>query len=383
MPRGRHNGRLAILSDAIFPYHKGGKEERLRALTNLLVQTDAPDIHIYTMQWWDGPSVIQRDGLTLHAIMPKTALYTRTGRRSMWEAIRFSLATLKLLREDFDLLEVDHMPIIPLFTAKIVSLIKRTPLIGTWHEVWGWQTWREYLGPLGVIATALEWLSARLPNHIIAVSDHTATGLRSQLGYRGPLTVVKNGIDLAAFDAVPAAPHAKSDLIFVGRLIKHKNLDMLVSAVGLLVPHHPRITLTIIGDGPERANLEEQVALLGLSKHITFTGRVESDEAKTAIMKASQIFVTPSSREGFGISILEANACGLPVITANVAGNAGRHLITADNGQLANLSPEDLAAAITAQLARPAAKRRAAAHAAATRYDWRHALPELLKVYQP
>jgi glycosyltransferase involved in cell wall biosynthesis len=98
-------------------------------------------------------------------------------------------------------------------------------------------------------------------------------------------------------------------------------------------------------------------------------------------MKASKIFVTPSDREGFGITILEANACGLPVITADAPGNAGRHLISAQNGALAPLEAQALAKAIIQQLGRPASERTDGALASAAAYDWGVSAQRLPEAY--
>lgn len=377
MTQGRTSRRLAIISDAISPYHQGGKEQRIEALAKRLSRSGI-EVHIYTMNWWGGARVIQRDGLWLHAISPLRPLYTQSGRRSIWQGITFALDCLRLIREDFDVIEVDHMPFLPLFTTKLVCLFKRQPMYATWHEVWGLKTWLKYLGPLGLVAAAIERVSVLLPNHIIAVSPHTAEGLRQLSHYRGPLTMATNGIDAAAIAAVPAAPRP-TDIVFVGRLIKHKNLDVLLRAVALLKIRHPHLRTRLMGTGPEDQSLRELAVELGVQDVVEFTGRIPTDTEKYALLKAARVFVSPSSREGFGITLLEANACGLPVVTVNEPGNAGRHLIASSNGVVCNLTAADLAEAIEAQLARHGA--REAAQRTAESYDWQVPAHVLHKVY--
>ncbi len=373
---GTHR-RLAIVSDAIYPFTRGGKELRIHALSNQLAQGGL-DVHIYTMRWWDGPNIRRQDGVTLHAICPRLSLYTKSGRRSIWQGIAFAAASLKLLTAKFDILEVDHMPIIPLFSLRLVASIRRQPLYGVWHEVWGAPLWQKYLPqPLAQIATLLEKWSVHLPDHIIAVSDQTASALRHQLGYRGPLTIAANGLDFQAIAKLPKA-HQTNDLIFVGRLIAHKNIPLLVEACQLVIKQYPKLKVTIIGDGPQAADIRNQIDSLGLSSHIKLLSGVDDDH-KFALMKASKVFVTPSSREGFGITVLEANAAGLPVVTINAPENAARHLITAANGTVCDATAPALARAISYWLEHPQAHR---AQAIAKTYDWSVPAQKLLAEYQ-
>jgi glycosyltransferase involved in cell wall biosynthesis len=378
MIRAGQPRRLAIISDAISPYHKGGKEKRIQALSTHLAQRGI-DVHIYTMNWWNGERTTRTpEGITLHAISRRRSLYTRSGRRSIWQGVTYALSCLKLIREDFDVVEVDHMPFLPLFSVKLVCLIKRQPMYATWHEVWGLSTWKKYLGPLGYVAAGIERLSVMLPNHIIAVSPQTAQELREKLGYKGPITIATNGIDLQEIDRIPAAGRPV-DLTYVGRLIAHKNLDLLIQAMAMLKPTHPNLSLRIIGAGPEAGNLKQLAAQLGLQSSVIFTGRVETDEEMYALLKSAKVFVSPSAREGFGITIIEANACGLPVVTVNLPGNAGRHLVTPGNGAVCEATVQSLALAIASQLTRENARRDA--RTAATTYDWKQPATVLGEVF--
>ena len=88
------------------------------------------------MKWWSGPSTIVLSGVSLHAICRFHPLYRGT-RRSKAQALLFGLATLKLLTKDFDVLDVDHIPYFPLFSARLVCVLRGKSLTATWHEVWG------------------------------------------------------------------------------------------------------------------------------------------------------------------------------------------------------------------------------------------------------
>ncbi len=98
------------------------------------------------MHWWDGPRTLVRDGVSYHAISPLIQMYG-VQRRSIEQALVFALCCLRLVTKRFDVIEADHMPYIQLATLKLVALIRRKRLVVTWHEYWGPEYWREYLGP--------------------------------------------------------------------------------------------------------------------------------------------------------------------------------------------------------------------------------------------
>ncbi|MHB9128730.1 MAG: glycosyltransferase, partial [Candidatus Humimicrobiaceae bacterium] len=140
--------RIAFISDAIYPYNEGGKEKRIFEVTTRLA-CKGYDIHVYCMKWWEGLNNKKENGVYLHAISKKYSLYSGK-RRSMIQALIFGLACLKLIKEDFDIAEVDHIPFFPLFSLKIICFLKKKKIIATWHEAWGKDYWQEYLGWRGI-----------------------------------------------------------------------------------------------------------------------------------------------------------------------------------------------------------------------------------------
>ena len=314
---------VALVSDAIFPYHHGGKEIRYYELSRRLA--GRADVQIYTMHWWNGPRVRKDEEVTFRAISPLLPLYTHD-RRSLRQAIIFALACMRLLVSPFDVLEADHVPYLQILVLRFVATIKRKRLVVTWHEAWGRSYWRHYLGWAGSAAWFVEKLAMRLPDHIIAASPHTAERLRKTLGTRASITIAPNGIDLEAVrSSYPDA--ATTDLVVVSRLIAHKRIDMLLDAVALLHAQGVPVTCRIIGDGPERENLRNQVRVQGLERAVDFRHDVREQKEVYALIKAAKVFVFPSAREGFGIAVLEALACGVPVVTTSAPDNLAQHLV--------------------------------------------------------
>jgi glycosyltransferase involved in cell wall biosynthesis len=341
---------VAIVSDAIHPYHRGGKELRYHELTRRLAGRG--DIHVYTMQWWNGPRVRQEDGITFHAISRLVPLYVKD-RRSLWQAAAFGLACLRMLRYDFDVLEADHIPFLQVLVLRLVTTVKRKRFVVTWHEVWGRSYWRQYLGRLGFAAWLIESLAMRLPDHIVAASPQTAERLRASLGDKPIISVAPNGIDLA--EATNAHPDsAPTDIAVVGRLMSHKRVDMLLESIAQLHAEGMPVTCRVIGDGPERTALHEKASELGIADAVEFRHDVSEQKDVYGLLKAARVCVFPSAREGFGIAVLEALACGVPVITTSSPDNMARYLVQRSvRGTVCEPSATALAAAVKTVLAGP------------------------------
>ncbi len=159
------------------------------------------------------------------------------------------------------------------------------------------------------------------------------------LGFRRPIAIIPNGLDLRPYSPPPTtpieqwwpAPRDKKRLLFVGRVHPIKGLANLISAWAQLRAHFPQWQLLIAGPDPHghRAELERQLQRLGLSDSATFTGPVYGEQ-KHALLAASDLFVLPSHTESFGIAAVEAMASGLPVVTTT--GTPWRRVVDLDCG---------------------------------------------------
>jgi len=302
--------KIALVYDAIYPYIKGGGEKRFYEIGKSLAKK-GHQVHLYGMKFWEGENVIKQNEMYLHGICKAKKLYTKEGRRSILQAIYFGFHSMKLIKEDFDVIDCCGFPYFSLFACKLASIIKKKPLYATWFEVWGKNYWYEYIGWKGYLGYIIEKLAVSMPDKIISVSKHTSHKLKSELNLKKPIYTVPNGIE---FDLIIKIKPAKEkfDVIFVGRLISSKNIDVLIKSIKLLKEKNPEIKSLIIGDGPEKKTLETLTQKLNLEKNIRFLGFLENNDDVYALMKSSKVFVLPSTREGFGIVVIEANACGIP-----------------------------------------------------------------------
>lgn len=325
--------KIAFVYDAVYPWVKGGAEIRIYELGKRL-SSQGHDVHLFGIKWWEGEDVIRHEGMTLHGVCQARELYV-DGRRSIPEALVFAAKLFPpLMKEKFDLIDVSVFPYFSCFTVKAVSVLKKTPAVFTWHEAWG-DYWYEYLGKTkGLLGLLIEKAVARISKNDIAVSDWTKDRLEALKGTNSKIAVLPNGVDLKLISEIKPAGKGSSDaqggkiydVIFAGRLIKEKNVDVLIKAISLLKKDFPEICCCIVGDGPERKALEKLTRELGVRENVIFEGFQEY-RALIGKIKASKVLVLPSSREGFGMVVIEAFACGVPVVTVREKYNAAQGLV--------------------------------------------------------
>jgi glycosyltransferase involved in cell wall biosynthesis len=165
-----------------------------------------------------------------------------------------------------------------------------------------------------------------------------------------PSTVVSNGINLKEFQPMEIGdfherfniPDNKVKLLFVGRLFPEKSIDTLIKAIPYIIKKHPDTHVMIVGAGHLRPKLEKLVRRLDVNKHITFLGLV-SEEDKILAYNASDIFVLPSLAELEGMVVLEAMACGKPIIVSDAEMSASRYLVDGNGFLFKTEDHQDLA----------------------------------------
>jgi glycosyltransferase involved in cell wall biosynthesis len=170
-----------------------------------------------------------------------------------------------------------------------------------------------------------------------------------------------------------------SDIVSAGRLLKHKNVHLILKAVALLKNKSKIIKAIIIGNGPEKKRLIKLTEKLQIQNQIEFIDFLPKHAQAISIIKSSKVFVFPSEREGFGLVAIEANACGIPFITSNHFENAAQYLIENNNGSTFDLTEESLAKAIEKQLNNLQDKE--VYMSVARKYDWEKSMKELIHLY--
>ncbi len=328
--------RIGIVSDVFYPYLLGGAERRYWEIARRLARDH--EVHAFTMRWHGAPMEGEVDGVRIHRLNVPRGLYSG-GRRSIWEALRFTAALFPPSLRDwnFDVIDANQFPLLPLFPSKLMASKNRCPLVATWHEVWG-EYWYEYMGSRlsGAIGKGIERVSSRLPDKIIAVSEKTKEGLVEGLGLPpGRISIVPNGVDLELISSIEVEKE-ENKIVYAGRLLPHKNVDALIRAMPEVLKEIPDAKLTIVGEGPMRERLTRLSRELKIAPNVQFLGDIDYRDVLRE-MRSSSLLVLPSVREGFGTVLIEAMAARTPVLAVDAAGSAASEVLKGGNGLLCGL----------------------------------------------
>lgn len=261
-------------------------------------------------------------------------------------------ATRFAVRGAFDVVYCGHVNLMPV--AAMIGAISGRPVVLQLHGIEAWQR----PARLGVAQSVLR------AAHLVSVSRLTLERFRSWSGTAGtPATVVANAIRLedygsadrnsALIDALGL--RGRKVLMTLGRMVgadRAKGFDEVIEALPALRRLEPRICYVAAGDGPDRPRLQAKAAALGVADLVVFPGRLpESTKADT--YRLADAYVMPSRGEGFGFVVIEALACGIPVVASAVDGTREA---TRDGllGLLVDPADQDgLCAAVMQALARP------------------------------
>ena len=307
----------------------GGAELHLQQTFSRIVAR-GHSVDLLCSSWGAAPQRATLDGIEVH----------RVGTRHTYPFLARRYYDRNLRRNSYDVV-IEDLNKIPLYTPlwgvpKLVALV---------HHLFGGTVFREAPLPLA----AAVWLSEqplgaiyrRIPFEAVSVS--TADDLAARGIPRGSIRVIYNGVDSARLTPDAAERSPRPLFVYLGRLKKYKRVDVVIKAFAAL--NVPDATLEIAGTGDYRAGLEGLVKSLDLSRRVKFLGFIP-EEDKLHLLRRSWASLLASPKEGWGISNLEAAACGTPVIAANSPG-IRESVIDGETGFLVPQNdPEEMAAAM-------------------------------------
>jgi phosphatidyl-myo-inositol alpha-mannosyltransferase len=229
---------------------------------------------------------------------------------------------------DFDILHF-HEPWVPVLSRQLLGKSKSIN-VATFHARM----------PDGVMTKTIETVITPYTKSILksfdaltAVSEPAAQYVRRLTSE--PIELIPNGIDLKKYRVKRSGPSSKKAILYIGRLERRKGVNLLIDAFARLNDKDSQ--LLIVGDGPDWDKLEAQVETKGL-KNVTFLGYV-SEADKIRLLRDASVFSSPAIYgESFGIVLLEAMACGVPIVAAN---NAGYLSVMQGRGFISLVDPED------------------------------------------
>jgi glycosyltransferase involved in cell wall biosynthesis len=281
----------------------GGAELHLHQVFGRLVAR-GHSVDLLCSGWNAAPLRAEVDGIHVH----------RVGSRHSYPFLAHGYYRRHLASPGYDVV-VEDLNKAPLYTP--LWNIDRLVLLV--HHLFGATAFRETEAPL---AAAL-WLAERpigrlyrdLP--VEAVSESTADDLVRRGIPREHIRVIYNGVDTAALTPDYSQRSPEPLFIYIGRLKRYKCVDLLIRALAEL--GHSRATLEIAGSGDYRPELEKLARALGVESRVRFLGFIP-ENAKLTLLRRAWAAMLASPKEGWGISNLEAAACGTPVIASNSPG---------------------------------------------------------------
>jgi len=241
----------------------------------------------------------------------------RTGRR---ETYNFTVPGLirRLERENpFDLV-VEDINKVPLFTP----LYMKKPLLVLVPHLFGSTVFRETNPVLASYVWLMERPIPRVYRNAVfeVISESTAKDLARRGIDPESIEVVHCGMDHGRYTVDPSAGRFdRPTILYVGRIKRYKSVDTVLRAMPAVLRRIPGARLAVVGSGDTIDDLRRLAAELGLGDSVIFTGFV-SEEEKVDWMRRSHVIVNPSPKEGWGLTNIEANACGTPAVASDSDG---------------------------------------------------------------
>jgi len=259
----------------------------------------------------------------------------------------------------FDLV-IDEVNTMPFFTPLWADIPASLLIFQLAREVW----WYESRFPVNAIGYVVEPWYLRLYRRTNAytISESTRDDLR-RLGWRAPITVVPIGIEDVAIE--PLERSAPPSFVYVGRLAPSKRVHDIIQAFAGFQTTGPPGRLLLVGDGPPGyvRRLRQLVSRLGIEQAVEFCGRLGVAEKHRRMTQAVALLMT-SVREGWGLVVTEAGACGTPALVYDVAGLRDS-VRNEETGLIVAPSPAQLAAAMRRLVVDPSLRQRLGAGARA------------------
>ena len=218
-------------------------------------------------------------------------------------------------QEKFDIV-FDDLNKIPFYTPLFV----KEPIVAIAHHFFGKSIFLEVSFQYGLYVYLSElfvrYIYRKTP--FAVVSNSTRDELK-RWGIKADIDLLPNAVDLLRYEVMPDVKSPTPVLGYLGRIKKYKSVDHIIKAMPGILKEMPDVSLKIVGDGDALSDLKRLAQALDVEKNIVFTGHV-SHEDKVKKINESWLVVNPSSKEGWGLTVIEANACKVPVVAARSPG---------------------------------------------------------------
>lgn len=199
-------------------------------------------------------------------------------------------------------------------------LYSAVPVLAICHHLFGEVAFQQVSWPIAAAVYGAEKLIPPLYRRcpIVAISDSSRDDLIARGLHADRVSVSHCGVDHPKIDIDVDTPRP-CRVAYLGRLEAYKNIDVMLRAMALLADRLPHAEILVIGRGRARAALERLARELGLSDRTRFTGFV-TDAERDEMLSRTRVCVSPSEKEGWGLTVIESNATGTPVVATDAPG---------------------------------------------------------------
>lgn len=219
-------------------------------------------------------------------------------------------------REDFDLV-IDDINKVPFYTPLFV----RRPLLGMVMHLFGTSIFKEASAPAASYVYGAERLALSVyrSTPLVAISESTKQELLSHGFPDENVFLVPCAVNHATYRQLAEVNRTEPLIGYIGRIKKYKSVDHLLRAFAIVLKEMPNAKLVVMGEGDGRPAFQELSRELHIDGATTFTGFIPAEE-KVRMLNRIQLVVNTSAKEGWGLTVTEANACGAPSVASDVPG---------------------------------------------------------------
>jgi glycosyltransferase involved in cell wall biosynthesis len=286
--------------------HAGGAEIHLFEIFSRLAAR-GHDVRLICSGFAGGAAEDVVDGIDVHRF---------GGRHSF--AVRAAAAIRGVARRWMPDVVVDDINKLPLFTPWLTA----RPVYAIVPHLFGTTAFDELSWPMAATIWTAERAIPRAYRGawFHAISDSTRDDLVARGIARERIAVVYPGVDTVHFSPDPILhPRTPAQFVYIGRLKRYKGIGLLIEALAVARCARPEITLVIAGTGDDRSRLEALARDRGVSDAVRFAGFVD-ESTRLTLLRESVANVFPSPKEGWGITVMEAAACGTPSLASDSPG---------------------------------------------------------------
>jgi glycosyltransferase involved in cell wall biosynthesis len=283
----------------------GGAEVYLHQIFQRLA-AQGHEITLLCSQFRGAPAEEEIDGLRI----------VRSGNRSLFNfAVPIEYAK-RFRREGYDIV-IDDINKIPFYTPLFI----REPLLGMVMHLFGNAIFKEASVPAAAYVYGAERLALSVyrKTPLVAISESTRQELLSHGCRKENIFLVPCAVNHTTYQQLPGIHRIDPLIGYVGRIKKYKSVDHLLHAFAIVLKELPQAKLAIIGEGDSKPEFQRIAHELHIDHATTFTGFLPVEE-KVRLLNQMQIVVNTSAKEGWGLTVTEANACGAPAVASDVPG---------------------------------------------------------------